>query len=768
MTGSDLPRALRDAIGISQTTALSVDNADHGRRAVDWQRFLNGSALALPEIQNGLAVRRRLATPEGDVELADMLSWIRHHPGKVLFLGADAGEGKSTYLTMLTAELAGSAMVFRWNAGFRLTIDELQDAATTARSLLGPAAAPDVPLVALLELRPALDDAAFDAVLSTLAEHESRAGEAVFIIAGRRNVMNALASRATGVDRCSFGPLSRDDTAALCEQVRRACDEVTKSNDPEYVSRRFPNLYDFVALPADQQADYFAQPGKPLIAGFLKAVYGDDFVRRLVGEYQRLAEVDVAGQRAYLHVCLATVAGLALPERTLRALAPEADLDRRSKHDPWVRTERDEHIARHAIIAQTVLERSGDYTALTKSFEDWLDLSRRKPATLSLLYDVVTGVVHMRSMAGDRTVVHRIRKRLADVVADDDSLIPRLVAESGSSPARLFSWARLLRRAAPVRPNADHLELLSVVAKLYDAARDGADGTDRALAERIEYHRDRLSRDVATASGRSESIDVLEDRVTRWRDFIGRDWADAQFCAELYDAAYSLASALTFDGPVDRDSDSVFLAYAISGEAFACLYATEDTPLINKRMGSAGELLNRYLRYALPTRHVPALKRAWGMTRGEPRHPATGIRYAEALIDTGDLDAAIDVLKEVLDLSPGDPGAICTLAELTDRREDLIEFLLNLVDTDVYTVLSAKAPVHAAAARIARDPDLRVHHLQRAVEAFAQIQWNANLWDRLGHQWTSACAELRRAGGHSDSCGRALTQARAKYQRIRR
>ena len=132
----------------------------------------------------------------------------------------------------------------------------------------------------------------------------------------------------------------------------------TKATD--WISALFPNLPDFLKLPIGEQVNYFLAPGQPLIVGFLRAIYGNDFINRLVGEYRRME--NTADGQAYLHVCLATMLGIGLPEDFLRVLAPNAALDIRSEYDPWVRTDNDEHIARHPVIAQTVLERSRAYT----------------------------------------------------------------------------------------------------------------------------------------------------------------------------------------------------------------------------------------------------------------------------------------------------------------------------------------------------------------------------------------------------------------------
>lgn len=769
-----LRRSLQEAIRASRSRSLRVDGTGGGLRPVDWVRFLSGSALASPEIDGAVAIPRRLTTPDGDVALPAVPQWIRERRGRVVFLRADAGEGKTTYLGLMAAVLRDSAMALFWNPGADLTMDDVLDVTATVRSIHDPASTEPLPAVVLTELRPTLDESTARSMLSTLWDHESRADDTVFVIAGRPAAVDFLANRVGGAEICTLASVNQAEASALCERIQRAHDEVSKTLSAKLIAEQFPNLVSFLALPPGARAAYFSVPGQPLIIGFLKAVYGPDFVQRLVGEYRGIAET--VDQRAYLHVCLTTVAGLDLSERILRTLVPAADLDARSRHDPWVRTERDDHVARHAVIAQTVLEGCKDYSMLQQCFEDWTELSRRQNEMVPLLFHVVAGVAHMKPLAiRDKRIVGSLRRRLMLVLGDDTTLLARLIAESGASPVRLFSWARLLHTLASTSTE-DGVPLLTTIVGLYDAALDLA--SDRMLAERIEYCRDCGMRDLSAMSGNPESVDDLEERMVRWQDFMGREWAGPQFYADLFDTARQVAVELSLNRPGDQDSDPVYRAYVTSALAFVHMWSTDGQTYAKERLAASGELINRYLHYALPKRYVDVLKQAWDLVRTlHCTFGQAGVLYANALLESPNLgdrtdesrvDEAVSVLKEALELEPNTTDATYLLASLSLKRTDLIPFVRAGIDGNTSTNASEVATLHSAAALIEQDPNARRRHLEQAVETYARVEWTGRAWARLGKRWIDNCAELRRFGCHLAACGKVLERQRSRYQAIKR
>ncbi|QQQ76695.1 hypothetical protein IOD16_37960 [Saccharothrix sp. 6-C] len=766
---------LRDAMALARSQALRMDGLEEGQRSADWLRFLSGSALAQPEIDEDVAVPRRLATPEGEVALSDLLPWITSRRGRVVFLRADAGEGKTTYLHLVSSALRDSAVVMSWNTNVELVMDEVLDITGPVRSTGDPSAAEPLPVVVLAELLPIMNENVTKSILATLWDHENRADDTVFVIAGRPAQVDLLSGRVGGAELCGLAPVDAVEVAALCERIQRAHDEVGKTRSATQVADLFPNLSTFLSLSPEDRAAHFAVADQPLIIGFLKAVYGPDFVQRLVAEYKELDEA--ADRRAYLHVCLADVSGAELPEYVLHALVPEADLDAHSRNNPWVRTDRDHHIARHAVIAQAVIEGCLDYFALERCFEDWVELTRRRADMMPLFFHVAAGTTHLKPLTTrDKRIIAKIRHRLMLVLGNDKTLQARIAAESRSSALRLLSWTRLLRGVLPEDLDEACVPLLTVVVELTESALRLA--TDRTVTEQIEYHRDRARRDLAVAMGVDESLDDVEDRMIRWRDFMGRDWANAQFFAELFDTSRKLALELTTKRVVERDSDAIYRAYLIGALAYVRLWATGVKSYVNSRFSESGELVNRYLHYALPERHLDVLEQAWVLSRElQSTLGQNGVLYAHALLESRDpadpgnrkrVDEAISVLEETLQHEPNTSEAIYLLADLSTKRPELIPFVRDVIGRNTSDSLVDEAILNGAAALVEQDGDARRRHLEQAVDAYAKLTWNHYLWTRLGRRWEANCSELRRLGGGSSACGRLLAKARSKHGTPRR
>lgn len=722
--------------------------------------------MEAPEIDSGIAIPRRLATPDGDVALSDLPQWILQRPGRVVFVRAEAGEGKTTYLSLAHAVLRESAVVLRWIAESELTMNEVFNVTETVRSTAESAS---LPAVVLAELQPTLDEPTRNVALATLREHKSRADDTVFLIAGRPAEVNYLADRLGGTEISTLAPIDETEVFDICDRIQRAASEVAKTRTTDWIADTFPNLLTFTALPQSDRAAYFLVPDQPLIVGFLRAVYGNDFVQCLVTEYRNY---DAADQHAYLHVCLATMAGVKLPEPVLSALAPAARLDERSRMDPWLRTELDEHLARHAVVAQAVVEGSEDYSALEGCFQDWVDVSSRRPRAVSLMFDVISGITYMKPLARNGTgSKRRIRARLIQVLANDISLQHRIVAESATSPARLFSWARLLWVLTPITRNDESAALLQVVVDLYEAALDMP--LERTFAERIEYHRDRALRDLAVASGIPESEDDLVDRLIRWRDFLRREWVDVEFYASFFDAARELAHELTVGRPAERDTEPLYQAYLAGILAALYLRSSGDAKRWSERAGASEDLFVKHLSYALPKRQIDVHRLHWERSRELGTNWHSGTVYAESLIeshakggmrDESLVDEAALVLTEVLRAAPGDYEAIYQLAQIAVKRPEHIPFVRGAIERFSLASRWGTALVLNAAALIEHAPDTRRQHLQQAVDAATKLdRWSPHMWQKLGKHWQQHHAELRRLGHDSPDSQAALQRARKRF-----
>jgi hypothetical protein len=266
--------ALLTAAQASNNPAIEVDAVKDKQRNPDWLRLLSGRALTASEVENGMAIPRRLSIIGDDVELTNMTSWLREHRGATLLLRADAGEGKSTYLRLLANVLRSSAIVLRWLPGREFSVDDALSIAYTTRSLLGPDSPSSniesLPIVILTELHPVLDNAAAEAVLAALNEHELRGDEVIFLIAGRSSAINSLVPQPAGAIPCSLAPINEVDILLLCSHLQQAYVHISNTMSQENITRLFPNLITFLQLSPAEQVHYFLPTKQPLIVGFLK------------------------------------------------------------------------------------------------------------------------------------------------------------------------------------------------------------------------------------------------------------------------------------------------------------------------------------------------------------------------------------------------------------------------------------------------------------------------------------------------------------------
>lgn len=353
----------------------------------------------------------------------------------------------------------------------------------------------------------------------------------------------------------------------------------------------------------------------------------------------------------------------------------------------------------------------------------------------------------------------------------------RLLAESNSA-ARLFSWGNLLRYVLPRKPSAQYVTVYETAVDVLNRALGLAQQADRPLAERIEYTLDCALRDLALATDQTESIDEREDRIMRWRDFIGRDWAGPRFYADLFDEAREVAHELTFSRVPDRDSDSLYWAYLIAGVAYQYLWATHSESYIAGRMNYTGNLLNRAIRYALPTRRADVWKEIWHVAESLHTFPSPGIEYAQSLLQMSggqsSKDEAITVLLKVSDIFNLDPNELRFLAETASTRTDLAPSLKTSISDLISDHISRStgatslALLYSAAALLEEDESLRRRHLEESAEWFSKVRWNSTNWQDQGHYWGWACAELKRLGGSAAGCGSVFQNVRTKMERAKR
>lgn len=745
---SQLREAVCKALRAANVPSLRVADFDK-RENVDWRRLLSGRSLDAAEVAAGMAVPRRLLVDHQDISLSDMPRWLRRQSGSVLLLHAEAGEGKTTYLKMLEDTLQESCIVLTWLPERPLLIEQAVDIGLTARSLMMPPPVIAPPIVILSELPPLHRPSLIDQLVDTLRDY---GGQAIILIAGRPGPLGPI-DRKLGAQKCY---LSKIANSAICNRIRQAHAEISKVKSSLEIDHDFPNLKQFLELSPTSQRNYFPS-GDPLIVGLLRAVYGVNFVDRLIDEYEALEELD---KYAYLQVCLGTATGTAVPESTLQALAPNAALDERSRYDPWVRVNDNEHAARHALIAQTVVEESKAYAHVSECFSRWTEPTKRCPEELHSFFHIVAAVAYWETISGMPSKIVPVQRRLVDVIAADTGLVDRVVGVTNSA-AKLLSWSTSVRRLISTNPPIDELSIavLDTVQQLLVAAAELGKSSDRVLAERIEYRLDCAERDRWIAQGADEPFDDIEERLQRWSDFIGRNWANARFYEDLLTDAAKLARHLTFGTVLVKDSDALYRAYLCVGLAYQYLYVA-DKNKARKFTEYSSDRLAHDVFWALPTRALELYRKLWDTSRELQTFASPGLRYAHELLslsagnsdeDNEFLDEAITVFQTILDdISACDLGALSELAWISgmtrrDLRSSTLERLNRCWSRDLVNNPYRRAALHSAAAMV-EDEDNAREHLEAAAVAFCEIKWNRSNWARYRKYWEYVAVELEKIG----------------------
>lgn len=751
------PTAALDEVLRANSTVFRAEAANAQQRPVDWLRLLAGLELRAPEIENGVAVDRRIAHSGhlGEVTLTEMPEWIATKSGWVVLIGAEAGEGKSTYLTMLDKTLRESAIVLHWPANVRLPMSEVSSVVGITRSLLQDGA--ETPAVVLHEISPPSGPGALDYILATLREHEESADDTVFVIAGRPGAIDLLSRRCYGAEKYSLAQINIAEASFLCERISFAYEQALMTIGLGEVNRRFPNLGAFMSRPLLDQMQHFQMHGNTLIVSCLRAIYGDAFVQRIVNEYREIASLD--DRQAYLHVCLAMVTGIPLPEELLRSLCPKADLDARSALDPWVRNGDENHIARHGTIAQTVLEECGDLGAIERCLERWISLAQSNATAAPKLHDMIAGLGHLPVIADGRdeqqsqSSIRRLRRRFMKSLGKHDTISATMIAESNHNVPRLISWASALRSLTCTRIDSECNSILVVMEDLIREADNHP--VDSSLRQRLDYEFDCLDRDYALIDGEEESSDDLLERVKKWRRLLTSEWAGPRFYADLFDAAYTLALRYTTQdrNPPDPDSEQLVTVFSAMEIAFNKLYASGGGGLLNERWRLRRQLIDRHLYYALPNRYIELLREVWDAS-GKHSYD-TGTLYAEALNTfykkdrarrEAALDEAISVLQITLETNESKRDALFMLAEWSCDRPSLANYVREQVRAMPTSNPINAAIKHHSAALVDTDDAQRLENLRHALKAYASITWSEALWFWLGRRWHSACSAVETAG----------------------
>jgi hypothetical protein len=335
-----------------------------GTDMADWREVLDGSPLGTSHAAMQ-AVIDRTATVDGQhLDPDAVLEWLGQQGGRTVLLQGDAGDGKTSYLSLLASRGEATHLFLRCQPGALVNLSELV-------KLLASSTMSEPPcVVVVVELQPYLSPTEWHAIGTALADHHD--GPTV-LVAGRPAELRRLQFyELPRCERLNLNALRQAEIEQLADLICRAHDELLAHGwSVETISRRYPNLPRFRSSSrAVQHKALQNDPHDPLIARLLRAVYGPDSRNVLAGEARRL---DRSARLAYLSVCLVSAIGQSVPGSLLSAVAPDVDIDERSLRDPWTLDPEGEHQARHPLIAQVVLQDApAGLQALIDILSTWL------------------------------------------------------------------------------------------------------------------------------------------------------------------------------------------------------------------------------------------------------------------------------------------------------------------------------------------------------------------------------------------------------------
>lgn len=731
--------------------------------------LLGGSPLSSAEVRGGHYVRRRVRTASGEHSVDDLFPWLLDWQGHLVLLTAQAGEGKTSLMNTLASCAAPYFVPIRWDTRRPFDRRPLRAFQETVHSF--PLPDPPPGMLVLAEIPAGLDSATSVALADSLALREAERDSFVVLLSGRHSDLRPLRVRVS-TEEISLAALNVEEARDLVEQITTAAESVARSASPGEMERRYPNLETFLARTTDAKVRVLSTPGKPLLVGLLEAVYGENFRRRLIQEFEKLDDADRA---AYLHVCLVTAAGESVASDFLARLCPEANIDERSRFDPWARNESG-HRARHRVIAQTVIEESETPRLLAICLEDWAKLIGQSRSLTELARRVIDQAGRWMPVAPQRTgpfrgVIRRAARRALNHQRDKLQDVPDLFPGDHAAPLR---WAATVHELLPRRSSLGepHIGLLQEYQQLLEMGQEQAkrNGAPDSTLERIGYYLEKCQRDIRRARGEGETVDQVEDRLDRWAPLINRTWPGPDFYSDFFYDAASRARALTTSGEVERDSQTLREAYEWVVDAYERLrLLSDDAERFRGSQVEYSKLISRLIYYALPDSHPDVIERAWQISEQIDPNPQTGTAYAVVLADAGDVEGARRVLSVVLSARPYWGEALLRFVLLGSEDEHRSEASTYIEESRQLGVEGLNlAYLNHAEGLLSESHASRAPLLSAAVDGYSEYVDNRSDWEACGWAWEMACEQLNTSGNSEvQSCSESrLERARESSNQL--
>ncbi|MGN9920270.1 hypothetical protein [Micromonospora palomenae] len=575
----------------------------------DWRTLLDGSALPAVFGVAGI-LERTLLIEDVPYEATAVLAWLAGHSGRTVFLAGSRGDGKTSYLNALAARSVDSHCFLRWGRDAPFSVQLAEDIAAKIQRA-DPARAITVVIVYPIDASCGSQD--LDQLCYELAGGVGGGDRrAVVIVEGEDGTFERLPFYAAHWTKLL--PPGPESVQLWVSLLRRAHDEVRhEGEDERHIAARYPNLVQFLESSPEQQAEVLADPQSPMIVRLLRAVYGADMWGKLYDELVQLKPPSPDAM-CYLKICLATVAGRGVPTVLINRLQPDAQWELRSLRNPWVLDEEeDQHVARHRMIAQVVLEKAAKRSNGRLIRECMSDFAAhlRTPKCGDLVPQIVMTVAHLSPVAAEdetdglrRAVFYGARRGLQAV----DDVASAIEGQCDRDYRKLSTWMEMVRLLVP-RQSRDSSHLWLV--ELHEDLLEAADRTDNPPeSERLNYYWWKIRRLRAWLLNKDD-YEFLLDAVRQVAPFIGAQWCRADFYTDLFRWCFQAARLRWTERMSGQNAiDSRFL-YTTLFTAYERLRSCTTEDRITDIRIDFNTMILRHVHWTLPEDAAGLLEDAW-------------------------------------------------------------------------------------------------------------------------------------------------------------
>ena len=742
IAGGDHPSAPRRDRGAPTPLSerpYSVMEASSEIDSPDWQLLLDGAALDGNFLESG-ALGRTADLDGALLDSTDVLEWLNRHSGRTLMLGGERGDGKTSYLNLLAAASTATHVFLRWSGDEKLNLDVVEDLAT--KSHLGQQRT----IVVVREVTATMSDEA----LAEVAREASRAATrrttgVVLILEGDEHTIGRIPYY--GSHSLRLMPPNQDDSAAWTGLLESAKNSLADTEGERALAQRYPNLASFLSSPRSEQSLVLTDPDSPVIVRLLRAVYGPELWGRLFQEYKSLRPGS-PDSLAYVHVCLATLAGRGLSADLEAVLQPHADWRGRSERNPWIFREDGHHWARHFVIAETVLSQivKASKSRVIQGCANALTVNIRASGCEPLVRDLVLTAAHLRSddRNPDRAAVaNAIFAGTRRGMRGDEHLARFLISRCTGNYERLATWMQVIRVLTPTHSrDSEMVWLIDLHSTLLEAAQRLP---NCPIPERFTYYATKGTI-LRAWHLREDDYETLVEAVYEVSPLAGQPWCGIDFYEDLFDWCYLAISSRRTEQFFDGDAEELMFLYSRLFLAYSHLCRSLNSDELAERTFNLGRLTLRYMHWQLTRPQVcEVLNLAWEYGNSiDVFDWIVGTTLAESLLSSSPpgLAEAREILEDVVQHWPANGQAILLLARVeppSDTRSEELMGVIQVARTLSDNPLELAYLEHAEAVakpHSSRSTELTLSALRGylahvATERAKSADWAAFAFDRL-------------------------------------